>query len=182
VLKVLSRKWENGEAQMCAVINLAYREEADASAGLEFRKFEEVFPKVTAKEVYKYFQRFKHQRTISATTRALDPQDLLPRMCAKLQVTIECERKSCEVLAIMSKCGEIGGKRQSTLAAAAILYAGKHLTTSPVPNLRELAKQAGVKEKTVKDMYEKLRQGRVGKRLDDKFGEEIERLQALRGH
>jgi hypothetical protein len=40
VLKVLSRKWENGEAQMCAVINLAYREEADASAGLEFRKFE----------------------------------------------------------------------------------------------------------------------------------------------
>jgi transcription initiation factor TFIIIB Brf1 subunit/transcription initiation factor TFIIB len=180
VLKVLSHKWENGEAQLCAVINLAYREEADSSAGLEFRKFEEKFPAVTDKEVSKHFKKFHRQRTMVASTRYLDPQDLLPRMCAKLQVTMECERKAYEVLDIMSKSGDFISKRQSTQAAAAILFTARHLTTSPVPNFRELAKNAGVQEKTVKDMYEKLKTGRSGSRLNQVFGDEIARLQASR--
>jgi transcription initiation factor TFIIIB Brf1 subunit/transcription initiation factor TFIIB len=175
ILKLLNRKWENGEAQMCAVINLAYREEADASAGLEFRKFETVFQSVTTKDVSKYFKRFQRQRTISVPTRALDPKDLLPRMCAKLKVTIECERKAFEVLDVVSKSGDFSGKKPSTQAAAAILYAANHLTTAPVRpgrslDVREIAKLAGVKDKTVTDTYDKMRTGRSGSRLHHKFG------------
>jgi len=168
VLKVLSRRWENGEAQLCAVINLAYREEAD-TAGLEFRKFETVFPKVTEREVSRHFKNFQRQRTMVASTRLLDPRDLLPKMCAKLQVPLDCERKAFEVLDVMTKSGDFIGKRQATQAAAAILYTSKHLTTSPVPNVRELAKLAGVKEQTVKNMYEKLLKRKSGSRLDQEF-------------
>lgn len=180
ILKLLNRKWENGEAQMCAVINLAYREEADASAGLEFRKFETVFQSVTTKDVFKYLKRFQRQRTIGVPTRALDPQDLLPRMCAKLKVTIECERKAFEVLDVVSKSGDFSGKKPSTQAAAAILYTAKRLTTGPVPHVREIAKLAGVKDKTITDMCDKMIRSRCGSRLDHEFGEEITRLAALR--
>jgi transcription initiation factor TFIIIB Brf1 subunit/transcription initiation factor TFIIB len=180
VFKVLSRKWENGEAQLCAVINLAYREEADSSAGLEFRKFEAVFPSVTDKEVSRHFVKFKRQRAIVASTRGLDPQDLLPRMCQKLQVTMDCERKALEVLDIMTESADFQGRKQATQTAAAILFAARHLTTGPVPNPRDLGKQAGVQEKTVKDMYEKLKSGRSGFRLNHKFGDEIARLEEQR--
>ena len=180
ILKLLNRKWENGEAQMCAVINLAYREEADASAGLEFRKFETVFQSVTTKDVFKYFKRFQRQRTIGVPTRALVPQDLLPRMCAKLKVTIECERKAFEVLDVMSKSGDFSGKRQPTQAAAAIHYTANHLTTGPVPHVQEIAEEAGVTEKTVTDAYAKMKTGRSGSLLEQEFGEEIRKLKALR--
>jgi hypothetical protein len=182
VLKVLSRKWENGEAQMCAVINLAYREEQDSSAGLEFRKFKAVFDKVTEKDVFKHFKKFHRQRTIAGSggTRALDPKDLLPRMCAKLQVAIDCERKAFEVLDVMTRSGDFGGKKQSVLAAVAILYTATYLTTSRIPSAAELAKQAGVQENVVKTQYEKMQAGRSGSRLNDAFGEEIKRLKALR--
>jgi len=188
VLKVLSRKWENGKGQLCAVINLAYREEADAAAGLEFSRFEAVFS-VSEKEVSRHFVKFRRQRSIvGASTRRLDPQDLLPRMCQKLQVTMDCERKALEVLDIMSKSMDFVGRKQSTQTAAAISYAAKKLTTNPsrpdepgpVPNLKDLAKFAGVQEKTVKDMYERLKSGRCGSRLNQEFGDEIARLKAER--
>merc|ERR1719326_2285126 len=93
---------------------------------------------------------------------------------------MDCERKALEVLDIMKESMDFIGKKQATQTAAAIFFAARHLTAGPVPNPRDLGKQAGVQEKTVKGMYEKSKSGRSGSRLNQKFGDEIARFEEQR--
>jgi transcription initiation factor TFIIIB Brf1 subunit/transcription initiation factor TFIIB len=167
LLKELNRECVNGKNRMCAMIYLAYREEADYSSALDLRNFEAVFPTVSRSGVFSHFQKIQKQR--ERLPPPLKPHHVLPPLCAKLKVSVECERRAHAVLDVLEKCGGHIG-RNTTMAAAAIRYAVRSLR-SLGPSLREIAIAARLQDESVRRVYEKLISSRSGSILSQEFGE-----------
>lgn len=193
---------------MCGVIALACRDADDPSTARSFRELAELFPTLGAKasqvdaqpafsdgkakkkdrvavgaaEVGRHFVKLQQLRTkANKGVRILAAQDLLQRFCARLHVDIDGERAATAVLDALAKYGRTRGQRQASEAAAAILYATKHLTAAVnVPTAKEIALVTKVSEATILSSYQELVGSKTGAVLNRVFAEELAEAKTAR--